>query len=256
MPAAFHGKKDIEGGVYEPAIIKTIQAFSSQGYSFIDIGANIGLHTLAAAFSKRDVDQVFISFEPNYDIYLVLKKNCKINNLDFVNCKQEGLGEIEAYLPLNISVTNNKGRNSFLPLDHTLPGQPVKVTKLDNLFFVDKNISSKNFLIKIDTEGYELPIIKGGMNWLSKVENLAIICEVSPTIMEKNNMADKDLFSMMKECGLDNFRIFEDEETIADLGKNNDQYNAIFYKGEMTEKVISQIEWVNARPAHAYMKVG
>jgi FkbM family methyltransferase len=235
------GRKIFEGGVYEPAIIKTIQTFSSRGYSFIDIGANIGLHTLAAAFSKRDAGQFFISFEPNHDIFLILKKNCKMNNLDFVNCKQEGLGENDAYLPLYISVTNNKGRNSFLPLDNTKPGQAVKVTTLDNLFLTENDMISRRLLIKIDTEGYELPIIKGGMKWLSKVEDLAIICEVSPAIMEKNNMVDRDIFALMRECGLHNFRVFRDEETVSDLGNNN-QYNALFYKGKIEKEIIPLIE--------------
>jgi FkbM family methyltransferase len=245
-PTHSMGKRIFAGEIYELAINKTIQTFSSQGFSFIDIGANIGLHTLAAAFSRKNDSQVLISFEPNYDIFLVLKKNCMINHLDFVTCRQEGLGEFDAYLPLNISVTNNKGRNSFLQLDNTTSGHPVKVTTLDNLFLADANMNSRNVLIKIDTEGYELPIIKGGMKWLSQVENLAIICEISPAIMEKNNMAVNDLFAVIKECGLKNFRKFSDEDTAADLYYDEDnQTNSLFYKGAMTEKVIPILDSIN-----------
>lgn len=236
------GKKIFEGGVYEPAIIKTIQTFVDNNFSFIDIGANIGLHTLAGAFARRNNDQVFISFEPQHDIFSILKKNCLANKLNFVKCRQEGVSETDTFLKLNESLTNNKGRSSFLPRENTKPGQQVKVSTLDTLFLGNEYLTAKDILIKIDTEGYELPIIKGGVRWLSKVKNLVIICEVSPDLMERNTMAEGDLFTTLKECGFRKYKVYSDKETVTDLGISNDQYNIVFYKGMLSEKVFSLIE--------------
>ncbi len=236
------GKKIFEGGVYEPAIIKTIQTFVENKFSFIDIGANIGLHTLAGAFARKNEDQVFISFEPQHDIFSILKKNCILNKLDFVYCLEEGVGEIDTFLKLNESLTNNKGRSSFLPRNNTKLSQQVKVSTLDTLFLKNEYLTQKDILIKIDTEGYELPIFRGGVRWLSKIKNLVIICEVSPDLMVSNAMDVDDLFKTLEECGFTKYKIYKDNETVIDVGLNTDQYNVIFYKGILSEKIFSLIE--------------
>ena len=51
-PAHTMGTQIFFNGVYEPVIIRIVRKFVGAGYSFVDVGANIGLHTLAAAFSK------------------------------------------------------------------------------------------------------------------------------------------------------------------------------------------------------------
>lgn len=240
-PGHSMGKKIFEGGVYEPAIISTIQTFVKNGYSFIDIGANIGLHTLAAAFARVDNDQVFISFEPDKEIFFMLEKNCEINNLSFVKCMQIGVGDKETFLELNVSLTSNKGRSSFLPRENTAPSSPIPIKTLDTLFLNDEVISAKEILIKIDTEGYELPILQGGIQWLSKFENAAIICEVSPLIMAQNVMKVEDLFNLLVIMGFEKYAVYKDDETILDLGTTSYQFNVLFIKGALSEHIFSII---------------
>jgi hypothetical protein len=149
---------------------------------------------------------------------------------------QEGVGDTDTFLSLNESLTNNKGKSSFLPREHTQPMEPIKVSRLDTLFLDDASLTSKPILLKIDTEGYELPIIQGGIKWLSNIENAAIICEVSTGLMEKNGMLTSDLFAALEECGFKQHKVFTGEDA------SNEQYNALFYKGDLTEKVFSTIE--------------
>jgi len=242
-PAHSMGKKIFNDGVYEPAIINAIQIFVQHGYSFVDIGANVGLHTLAAAFARSSEDQFFDSFEPELQLFSRLRKNCHVNGMDFVKCIQEAVGDANTYLPLYISSTNNKGLNSLFQIENTTSGQKVKVNTLDSLYL--NNISaSKKILIKIDTEGYELPIIRGGTQLFSMLSNLAIICEVSPSIMAKNKLNIDDLFSTLNKCGVCDYEIFNDEETISDLGNDNDQIMILFHKGEMTKKIASLLSGI------------
>jgi FkbM family methyltransferase len=241
------GKKIFDGGIYEPAIIATIQTFVKNGYSFVDIGANIGLHTLAAAFARVDSDQIFISFEPDADIYSILVQNCSINYLGFVKCFQQGVGDQDTHLRLNVSATNNKGRSSFLYRENTYLSSFIRVSTLDTLFLKDDRLTLSNLLIKIDTEGYELPILRGGVQWLSKVKNAAIIYEVSPSIMQQNNMLVEDLFKLLMDCGFSKRMICKDVETVFDLGSRGDQYNVISCKGPLSEQVFSvmapELKW-------------
>lgn len=239
-PAHSMGKKIFNDGIYEPAVIRDIQTLVSQGYSFIDIGANVGLHTLAAAFKRVNKDQFFDSYEPEPNMFQKLKRNCISNNLDYVNCVNIAIGEIETYLPLNISATNNKGLNSFFPLKDTIPSNPVKVTTIDNLY-LNKLDDSKRVLIKMDTEGYELPIIRGGINFLSRQKEIALICEISPSLMHMNGLNPADLFELLRKCGFyNNYEITDDLETAIDLGKDYDQSIVLFYKGDFIKEIIRE----------------
>lgn len=167
-----------DGGIHEPEIVTAVQAFVRNGFSFLDCGANIGLHTLVAALARKDEKQIFISFEPDASIFSVLQKNCGENGLNFVDCSHEGLGDEDTCMTLNVSLTHNKGRNSFLPIESSQPGGRVKVNRLDTLFLEKPELFKKNILIKLDVEGYELPVIRGGLESLSKIENLTVISEI------------------------------------------------------------------------------
>lgn len=244
-PTHSMGKDVFEGGVYEPEILNVIQTFVSNGFSFIDIGANIGLHTLGAAFERKTDDQFFVSFEPLSEIFSILTKNCLENNLYFVECRQEGVGDKDGFSTLNVSLTQNQGNHSFLPREKTKPGPKVKVSTLDTLFLDNKKTDAKDILIKIDAEGYELPIIKGGLNWLSKIKNLAIICEISPRLMKENKMQESELYILTQNYGLTYHGSFKDVSKVTDesLNISSSPYNAFFYKGDLARKIASTIKF-------------
>lgn len=227
-PTHIMGRTVFEGRVHEPQIKNAVQLFVSHGFSFIDLGANIGLHTLAGAFARQDPSQAVISFEPAAEIFTILEKNCRENGLNFVDCRQEGVGDQNSFLTLNVSSTHNKGRNSFLPIESSEPGQRVKLSTLDTLFLDDLELTSRAILIKMDVEGYELPVIKGGLKWLSKIDNLVLICEIWSELMEKNGLRVSELYACLKECGLRDHQMIDDG-------------NHIFYKGEVSNKLISML---------------
>ena len=76
-PVQAIGKNIYQGELYEPEVIQVIQHFIRKGYSFVDIGANIGLHSLAVAFNKVSEQQQFVAFEPEPGCFSVLQKNCR-----------------------------------------------------------------------------------------------------------------------------------------------------------------------------------
>ena len=67
-------------GRYEPEVSSVIQAFIRVGFSFVDVGANIGLHTLAAAFARTNDGQRVIAFEPEPSTFELLQRNVASND--------------------------------------------------------------------------------------------------------------------------------------------------------------------------------
>ena len=150
---------------------------------FIDIGANIGLWTFFMAKKGIKVH----AFEPTPRIYKILKKN---NKYPHVTTYPYALGEFTGTANLNLH--HISGHNSLLTKSPDFNGQQTEtiVRPLDDL-----NIHNIG-LIKIDTEGYEVPILFGAKNTINK-EKPRLIIEVHKPFKEQENKI-KNILSKYK----------------------------------------------------------
>ena len=234
IPTYVMGKNVFSVGVYEPEITTFIRSYIKSGFSLIDIGANIGLHTLASAFCKKFDHQKFFAFEPEINTFGVLENNCEINKLNFVIVENMGVGDIQCSMQINVSTTNNQGIHSFLERNGTTPGNEVHITTLDN-YFSKLNLFN-NIVLKIDVEGYEIPVLMGGIKWLKKCNNAVIVCEIC---IDSNNFLSEfsTLISNLNDIGFGFPYVFKDS-TITEEGliKSN-TFNFLFIKGEKAKEI-------------------
>jgi FkbM family methyltransferase len=175
---------------YEPPLSEFIVRFAclqqDSGWCFLDIGANTGLHSLAAASSSATVKCV--AFEPVPAIFDVLLQNISRNPeiQDRVDAKNVGLvaagGRITFYETLNdagfISTSS-----SFTP-----PGTGVPLARryeIEALALDDLQFAEKVRLIKIDVGGYELPVITGGLGLIARARPT-----ITLTILDRNRGRD------------------------------------------------------------------
>ena len=123
----------------------------------LDVGANIGNHSIY--FSSK-FNKVF-AFEPNADVYELLKFNASQRQNVFPS--MIGLGDVEGDFVLK-EISGNLmaswiDKNSDLTDRKTYQ---IKIKTLDKL-----NIPEVKF-IKIDVEGYEIEVLKGGVDLISR----------------------------------------------------------------------------------------
>lgn len=133
----------------------------------IDIGANVGLHTVR--FSQK-FNHVY-SFEPTSVNYECLVLNTQ--NLKNVSLIKVGLGEITKDEKISIPKdAQNCGIFSIVDFvdKENLISEQIEIRKLDS-FNLNPN------LIKIDTQGFELLVLKGATNTLRSKPVLIIECE-------------------------------------------------------------------------------
>lgn len=158
----------------ENSILKLIQYYATKGYNFIDIGANIGLHSLMAAKSSTEIE--IYSFEPEPNNFNWFIKNIGLNNFENIRPFKMGLGNFKGTLALNINQDWNKGRHS-LKVDF---GEKNKKITIPIIYLDDFNelITSEKLFIKIDVEGFEKEVIDGAQKIINKISQGAIIIEL------------------------------------------------------------------------------
>jgi FkbM family methyltransferase len=143
---------------------------------FIDVGANIGVYTLAMA--KNSMVKEIYAFEPNSGIRSQLQANLYLN----------GIEESVSVFPVGLS--NHKGVENFVlseGMSHICPKSKdemktvsIQVERLDDLL----TISGRQIVVKMDIEGHEQYALKGMGNLLRNNKVLVQI-EVFKSNIEK-----------------------------------------------------------------------
>lgn len=127
----------------------------------IDVGANIGNHTVF--FANICKAKRIYSFEPQPNIFDILKKNVLINKFNKnVKLFNMGLGENKGYANVDVVNKDNFGM-SKLTKDNL---GTIEINKLDDIICsIEKN---KIDMIKIDVEGMGIEVLKGAQRVLRR----------------------------------------------------------------------------------------
>lgn len=142
-----------------------INKYLKDNATILDIGANIGSHTLYWAI-ERNAKKIY-SFEPYDAVFEILNTNIKLNSLqDKVVLHNIGLSDEIC----NASIDSIPEANLGSIKVHKRPNGVVQLKTLDSL-----KIKDKINLIKIDVEGHEVEVLKGGLKTIEKSRPLLVI---------------------------------------------------------------------------------
>ena len=133
------------------------RAWLRPGDTAIDVGANIGCHTVAMSRFVGEAGRV-VAFEPQRVPYQMLCGNVALNDLRNVwaywaPCSWNHRPVCVPDLPAGEHL--NFGGMSLLE-DHTSPVYEVEPIRIDDLGLDDVR------LVKVDVEGMELDVLRGG----------------------------------------------------------------------------------------------
>ena len=137
---------------FEGNILRKLDKFIPEGATILDIGANIGNHTVYWAMQDK-IKKVY-SFEPLKETFKMLEKNIEINDLEEkVVLFNIGLSDEETSAKISHFNKTNIGGTS---IEKTADGSLV-VNKLDNIKINEDRID----FVKIDVEGHEIKVLNG-----------------------------------------------------------------------------------------------
>jgi FkbM family methyltransferase len=142
----------------------------------VEVGANIGTHTMAIAGMVGNQGRVF-AFEPQRIVYYTLCANMAINSIDNVECFNMAVGSEEGTILLPGIRYDQEGNFGGVEVDKFDHGDKVRVVKLDE--FLELPTLR---LLKIDVEGMEHDVISGAK---------ALISRHQPALYVENDRLDK-----------------------------------------------------------------
>jgi FkbM family methyltransferase len=188
-------------GAYQLPLLENMKRFLKRGGTFVDIGANIGYISALGAGLVGQHGEVH-SFEPVPRYFERLKKLCDLNPGYKIIVNNCALGDQPGLAP--IWVTWEGGQSTLVPGYKS--GTEVKekievpVNRLDE--YIEENRLAKISLIKIDVEGFELPVLRGLAGFFRKSPNRPpIVCEIAPRAYPLLKSGSGELQKYMREFG-------------------------------------------------------
>lgn len=157
-------------GTYEKGVLDFISNHYTGKGAFVDIGANIGLMTIYVG--KKFPKAICHAFEAHPKTVELLKENVGLNHISNIEIHAFGLGDTTTTLKIHDNLSINRGGASFVINQDGDEGYDVPVKKLDDI--VDWKIE----MIKLDVEGFEMPVLKGAIESIEK-NRPTLIIEVS-----------------------------------------------------------------------------
>lgn len=156
------------------------------GMTAIDIGANIGCHTVYIAKAVGDGGQV-LAFEPQRQVFQILCANVALNALGNVRAWQAALGTEAGEIVVPPVRYDRQGNFGGVALGGHEKGETVPVMTLDSL-----PLHNCHF-IKIDVEGMEAQVLEGGRDLIARLRPVLYVENDRP---EKSRTLIETLFAM------------------------------------------------------------
>lgn len=210
----------------EPFDVGVFSSFIPFINSFIDIGSNTGLYSVIAAALGRGKIKIH-AFEPQEKCYNSLLKTIRLNHWeDRLSAHCLGLGESVNTLTFHLTGSGSTFYNDFND-NECYPKKDIQVIPLD-LFLSQNRITYVDF-IKIDVEGFELSVLKGGEKTIDLYQPVLFI-EIADNIVGRKfkNPHYNATLNWIREKGYQIYRCTEDNQIIH-LNDNTPYHHIAMY---------------------------
>jgi FkbM family methyltransferase len=197
----------LRDGIWEPCETKALIKLLAADTDFLDIGANIGWYTILASGALKDRGMVH-AFEPDPSNFSILMENVALNKVTNASCHNAAASDHSAGGRLFLD-TINKGDHRLYDSSDGRDSVEVRTISIDEYDGID---SSRALVIKLDTQGSEVPILRGMKKLLvNHPKEIVLICEFWPFGLERNGNSAGELIEMIASAGFEPFTIGENK---------------------------------------------
>jgi FkbM family methyltransferase len=186
-------QRDFLFGLYDRAELELVRRELSAGGDFVDVGAHIGMYSVAAALAGAGR---VLAFEPNPAARDQLSANLELNGCRNVIVTPKAAGDSDGETLLHVPATPDPSFSSLVP-GRFAEGEPVDVA----VTTVDREVEAHGLrptVVKIDVEGGELAVVAGMRRTL----------ELRPAlVVEVNEESGRALATRLSPLGYRAFRV-------------------------------------------------
>jgi FkbM family methyltransferase len=169
-------------GIYEEETTRYFKENIKEGDVVFDVGANLGYYTLLFARLVGSTGVVY-AFEPDPEIFEILKSNVEKNGYDNVILYNVAVSDVVGETEFHIAFRHNQ--SSLIKSDFTIDTIRVPTITLDSLKIYPD-------FVKIDVEGAEYKVLCG-MDGLLNLKDIVVVLEYVPKVKGFNSEGISDL---------------------------------------------------------------
>ena len=190
------------GQHYERFTADLISRISCRAGLFVDVGAHYGFFSLLAATSNPAVD--VIAVEPIPETFAVLERNIAALASGKVTLHRAAISDTVGTANLGMSRASDDCGFHFHPEAPPLRSIDVTTKTLDDLL-LDREPCP--LVVKINTNGHELAVLKGMSETLGRFNDITLIVEFNPAMLQAAGKRPQSLLEELDRLGFETFLI-------------------------------------------------
>lgn len=180
-------------GVFEPGMLRYLRALLKPGDVVVDVGANVGFHTLECWNVVGPNGQV-ISIEASPDHVESIRRNLRTNDYPDDNVLNVAVGDSDGEASLGLPEGGNQG---MFGINAGSGGAfNIALRRIDDL--LKGHQLSSLAVIKMDIEGSELSALRGASDILRRLHP-AILIELNATALARCGASPSDVVRLLED---------------------------------------------------------
>jgi FkbM family methyltransferase len=192
------------GQPYEPFETELLLQQVRPGDVALDLGANIGLHTLLLARAVGPTGRVY-AFEPDPANFALLKRNVERNGYGNVVLVNKAVSDKTGTATLFRS-GDNSGDHRLAPAAEGRPELAVETVRLDD-YFAGQDVQPR--VVKMDIQGSEASALAGMRGLLSASPGVSLFCEFWPHGLARAGASPQAFLSELQGLGFSLYHVSE-----------------------------------------------
>lgn len=174
--------------------------------NFVDVGANVGDTVVNIGIKKGN----YLVIEGDKRYYELIERNLRGYKHKLMKCFMS-----------DSNIEQQKINASYM-YDHTLEKVNVAVQTLDDIL---DNAGFEADIIKTDTDGYDLKVIRSGTEYIQKYHPFLFIEWYPKYLIENNQENPQELFEIMRNLGYKKCILFDNFGVIQAVLDTDDELN-------------------------------
>lgn len=227
-------------GSYEPYETSLLMSLAARGTTVVDIGANIGYHTVQFARAVGPTGRVF-SFEPDPANLRVLRHNVRTNGLANVVVVPKAVGAATGTLGLFRSA-ENRGDHRVYDSGDGREAITIDVVAADEVL---ADVQGSVSVIKLDIQGAESKAFAGMTRFLTAHPEAWIATELWPIGLQRSGSSVGEYLGQLRSLGAAPMRIDERRRRLMPLDLDWLAEHVTVERGNHTNLLLPRRDWTD-----------